>query len=62
MFVHIEPLLDVHAPSLRDPKHATTRLTRGEAAKAKARGYRSTRNLKAIIYLIAGKLELSLPT
>ena len=29
-----------------------------QAAKAKARGYRSTRNLKAIIYLIAGKLEL----
>ena len=33
-----------------------------QAAKAKARGYRSTRNLKAIIYLIAGKLELKLPT
>ena len=33
-----------------------------QAAKAKARGYRSTRNLKAIIYLIAGKLELDLPT
>ena len=33
-----------------------------QAAKAKARGYRSTRNLKAIIYLIAGKLELNLPT
>lgn len=32
-----------------------------QAAKAKARGYRSTRNLKAIIYLIAGKLELQLP-
>jgi transposase len=32
-----------------------------QAAKAKARGYRSTRNLKAIIYLIAGKLELALP-
>jgi hypothetical protein len=29
---------------------------------AKARGYRSTRNLKAIIYLIAGNLELQLPT
>ena len=29
---------------------------------AKARGYRSTRNLKPIIYLIAGKLELQLPT
>ena len=33
-----------------------------QAAKAKARGYRSTRNLKAIIYLIAGKLELQFPT
>jgi transposase len=33
-----------------------------QAAKAKARGYRSTRNLKAIIYLIAGKLQLALPT
>ena len=33
-----------------------------QAAKAKARGYRSTRNLKAIIYLIAGKLDLRLPT
>ena len=32
-----------------------------QAAKAKARSYRSTRNLKAIIYLIAGKLELALP-
>ena len=33
-----------------------------QAAKAKARGYRSLRNLKAMIYLIAGKLELALPT
>ena len=33
-----------------------------QAAKAKARGYRSTDNLKAIIYLVAGKLELRLPT
>lgn len=33
-----------------------------QAANAKARGYRSTRNLKAIIYMIAGKLDLSLPT
>ena len=32
-----------------------------QAAKAKARGYRATRNLKAITYLIAGKLELALP-
>ena len=33
-----------------------------QAAKAKARGYRSARNLKAIIYLIAGKLDLAIPT
>jgi transposase len=33
-----------------------------QAAKAKARGYRSIRNLKAITYLIAGKLDLRLPT
>ncbi len=33
-----------------------------QAAKAKARGYRSTRNLTAMIYLIAGKLDLRLPT
>jgi transposase len=34
-----------------------------QAAKAKARGYRSERNLATIIYLIAGKLDLScLPT
>jgi transposase len=32
-----------------------------QAAKAKARGYRSTRNLKAIVYLIAGKLDFRLP-
>jgi transposase len=29
-----------------------------QAAKAKARGYRSTRNLKAMIYLLAGKLDM----
>ena len=33
-----------------------------QAAKAKVRGYRSARNLKAMIYLIAGRLELTLPT
>ena len=33
-----------------------------QAAKAKARGYRTLRNLKAIVYLIAGKLDLRLPT
>jgi hypothetical protein len=31
-----------------------------QAAKAKARGYRSMRNLTAMVYLIAGKLDLSL--
>jgi transposase len=31
-----------------------------QAAKAKARGYRSIRNLKAMIYLVAGKLDLRL--
>jgi transposase len=29
---------------------------------AKARGYRSTQNLKAMIYLVTGKLDLRLPT
>lgn len=32
-----------------------------QAAKAKARGYRSARNLAAIVYLVAGKLDLRLP-
>ena len=32
-----------------------------QAAKAKARGYRSTRNLKAMVYLLAGKLDLRMP-
>jgi len=32
-----------------------------QAAKAKARGYRSIRNLKAMVYLVAGKLDLRLP-
>jgi len=33
-----------------------------QAAKARARGYRTTRNLITVIYLIAGKLEFNLPT
>jgi len=33
-----------------------------QAAKAKARGYRTSRNLKAMIYLIAGKLNIAVPT
>jgi len=32
-----------------------------QAAKAKARGYRSIRNLKAMVYLLTGKLDLELP-
>lgn len=32
-----------------------------QAAKAKARGYRSNRNLIAIVYLLIGKLDLQLP-
>ena len=32
-----------------------------QAAKAKARDYRSSRNLKAMVYLLAGKLDLRLP-
>ena len=33
-----------------------------QSAKAKAHGYRSIRNLKAITYLVAGRLDLKLPT
>jgi len=33
-----------------------------QAAKAKARGYRTLKNLVAITYLVAGKLDLRLPT
>ena len=45
----------------------TSRITNGlleainsliQSAKARARGFRTTANLKAIIYLIAGKLDL----
>ena len=32
-----------------------------QAAKAKARGYRSIRNLTAMVYLLTGKLDLQLP-
>jgi transposase len=32
-----------------------------QAAKSKARGYRSIRNLKAMVHLLAGKLDLRLP-
>ncbi|MFH2123468.1 MAG: transposase [Pseudomonadota bacterium] len=33
-----------------------------QAAKARARGYRTTRNLIAMIYLIGGNLKFGLPT
>jgi transposase len=33
-----------------------------QAAKAKARGYRNSKTLKAVTYLVAGKLDLKLPT
>lgn len=33
-----------------------------QAAKARARGYRSTRNFITMIYLLAGKLKFDLPT
>ena len=33
-----------------------------QAAKARARGYRSARNLITMIYLLAGKLKFDLPT
>ena len=33
-----------------------------QTAKAKARGFRSTRNLITVVYLIAGKLDMKLPT
>lgn len=36
--------------------------SRIQAAKARARGYRSSKNLGIIIYLIAGKLKFNLPT
>jgi hypothetical protein len=32
-----------------------------QAAKARARGYRSTKKMKVMIYLIAGKLSFDLP-
>jgi len=32
-----------------------------QAAKARARGYRSTKKMKVVIYLIAGKLNFDLP-
>jgi transposase len=67
----IQPIIDV-AKTIRRHQDGilrwfTSRINNGileginslvQAAKAKARGYRSFRNLAAIIYLIAGKLDL----
>jgi len=33
-----------------------------QAAKARARGYRTSKNILAMSYLIAGKLDFGLPT
>ena len=33
-----------------------------QAAKTKAHGYRNSETLKAVTYLVAGKLDLRLPT
>jgi len=68
----IQPVIDV-AKTIRRHQDGilrwfTSRINNGileginslvQAAKAKARGYRSLRNFESIIYLIAGKLNLS---
>lgn len=51
---------------LKNPSNLTTGILEGinslvQAAKARARGYRTTRNLITMIYLIAGKLQYDLP-
>jgi hypothetical protein len=46
----------------RDGARSPTASLRGSIAKAKAPGYRSPRNLIAITYLIAGKIDLKLAT
>ena len=68
----IQPIIDVartiraHQPGIL--RWFTSQINNGileginslvQAAKAKARGYRSNRNFASIIYLIAGKLDLS---
>ena len=71
----IEPMVKA-ATTIRDHKEGVLRwfksgLTNGileginsliQAAKAKARGYRTSRNLIAMAYLIAAKLKFNLPT
>jgi transposase len=71
----LQPMKDVAASLMRHrdgilawfDSHIANGLIEGinslvQAAKAKARGYRTLRNLKAITYLVAGKLDLKLPT
>ena len=72
----IQPIIDVAKSIRRHQDGILRRFTSGinngileginslvQAAKAKARGYRSERNLETMIYLIAGKLDLTpLPT
>jgi len=70
----LQPVIDAahtiraHQPGILRwfTSHITNGLLEGlnslvQAAKAKARGYRTYRNLKAMIYLLAGKLDLRLP-
>ena len=71
----IQPIIDV-AKTIRRHQAGvlrwfTSRINNGileginslvQAAKAKARGYRSNRNFATIIYLIAGKLPLPTPS
>jgi len=62
---HDQTSLDRYPPLVPQQdrqRHHGSRQRLAQAAKAKARGYRFTRNLKAIIYLITGKLKLALPT
>lgn len=70
----LEPVIRV-AKTIKEHWHGvlrwhTTRVTNGvleglnsliQAAKAKARGYRSSRNLIVMTYLIGGKLDIPLP-
>ena len=63
---HASPLLlwvEDHGEGipLAEHKKIFERFYRAQAAKAKARGYRTTHNLLNIAYLIAGKLDFALP-
>jgi len=50
---------DKDASNLREFSKDLT--SHGGGAKARARGYRTTKNLITMIYLTAGKLEFNLP-